>query len=90
MVDAEEEKTQSSERERKCSGGCEVEEEEKGQTHLQKYPSLFYFFLISNRLTTSTASLVRIPNSKPESLIRPSIDYSFQNMSRFSFNKPRN
>ena len=48
------------------------------------------FSFDSSRSVIGTVSLVRIPNSKPESLIRPSIDYSIPSTSRFDFHRPRN
>jgi len=45
---------------------------------------LFFPFFCCFKLTQiNTASLMRIPDSEPKSIIQPVIDYSFPNMSRF-------
>ena len=69
----------SSAGERELGEGCVKGKEEKPQATLPKYPPSLFLFA-SSCLITSTASLVHIPNSKSESLIRPSIDYSFPNI----------
>jgi len=75
-------------------GGARGRGRRKGSDTIRKIPlSIFFSFSLffdSSWSVIGTASLVHIPNSKPESLIRPSIDYSFPNISRFDFNKPRN
>ena len=64
----------------KARGGSREGEGRKASCDFTKIPLPSLFLFVSSYLITSTASLVRIPNSKPESLIRPSIDYSFPNI----------
>ena len=63
--------------------GHEMEERKGARCLLLNYPLLSSFFVLSC-LIIGTASLIRIPSSKPKSIIRPFIDYSFPNISRFN------
>ena len=75
-------------------GGARGRGRRKGSDAITKIPlSIFYSFSLffdSSWTVIGTASRDHIPNSKPKSLIRPSIDYSFPNMWRLDFNKPWN
>jgi len=62
------------------SGGHDqVEEKIKGVGEFTKMPSLlsFFYFFVPSCLGIDTARLVRIPNSKSESLIHLLIDHSY-------------